>query len=192
MVKTVCVFCASSEDLDEIYYRAATQLGVCIASNSMNIIHGGGMIGMMGRLSKAALESGATVTGVVPETLNKKGIVSEYDTHTVVTPDMMQRKHYMRSNCDAFIAMPGGFGTLEEILEVITLKQLKYHEKPIVLLNINSYFDMLIAQFEKSYSTGFALPQYKKLFYITPEIDLAIEYIKNYRHENLYDKYLKS
>ncbi|HOE04572.1 MAG TPA: TIGR00730 family Rossman fold protein [Bacteroidales bacterium] len=190
--KTICVFCASSEDLAPVYYEIAAGLGTAIGRQGMNLVHGGGMIGMMGRLSKAATANGARVTGIIPETLNRKGIVSETDTEIIVTPDMMHRKATMREIADAFVALPGGFGTFEELLEIITLKQLKYHEKPIVILNADNYYDLLLQQFEVAYSQHFANESYRKLYFVCTSVDEAITYILNYRHENIYDKYLKS
>ncbi|NLA23633.1 MAG: TIGR00730 family Rossman fold protein [Bacteroidales bacterium] len=190
--KAICVFCASSEDLDDIYYKKAENLGKTIAQTNFNLVHGGGMIGLMGRVSKAAIENGAKVIGIVPEALNIEGVVSDYDSEIIVTKDMMTRKAKMRELADAYIAMPGGFGTFEELLEVITLKQLKYHEKPIVILNFNKYFEHLIKQFEQAFKQNFANENYRKLYFISESIDEAINYIKNYKHENIYDKYLKS
>ncbi|HQP04512.1 MAG: TIGR00730 family Rossman fold protein [Bacteroidales bacterium] len=192
MIKSICVFCASSEDLDELYYEKATEFGRALGRHKLNLIHGGGQIGLMGRLSKAALECSVHVTGIVPEALNKTGIVSEYDSRTIVTRDMMTRKARMRKLADAFVALPGGFGTFEELLEIITLKQLKYHTKPIVILNVNNYFKYLLLQFETAYNEKFANQQYKQLFLVTDDIEEAIQYIINYRHQNVYDKYLKA
>lgn len=192
MVKTVCVFCASSEDLAEEYYKLASDCGKIIGENSLTLVHGGGIIGLMGRISDSALKYGSHVIGVVPELLNKKGIVSDNQHELIVTADMKDRKEWMRNNSDAFIALPGGFGTLEELLEVITLKQLKYHSKPIVVINTNGFFDAILQQFEKFYSEGFANPNYSKLFYVCKSANEAIDYVLNYKHKNIYDKYLKS
>jgi len=192
MIKRICVFCASSEDLEEVYYEKAVELGVALGKYRLNLIHGGGQIGLMGRLSKAAIENNVFVTGIVPEALNKAGIVSDYDSKTIVTRDMMTRKARMRKLAHAFIALPGGFGTFEELLEIITLKQLKYHSKPIVIMNINNYYNYLLLQFETAYSEKFANEQYKKLFFVTDDIEAAINYILHYKHENMYDKYLKA
>ncbi len=191
-MKTICVFCGSSEDLDEKYYKEAAVLGKLLGENSYDLIHGGGIIGLMGHLLKAARKAGAEVTGVVPEILDKPNIVNNTDQNLVVTDDMKNRKEYMRDNSDAFIALPGGFGTIEEVMEVITLKQLKYHTKPIVIINTDNFYCHLIAQFESIFSEKFANPLYEKLYYIAKNPADAIDYIKNYSFTNIYDKYLKA
>lgn len=190
-MKNVCVFCGSSEDLDSDYYELAFELGELLGKNSLNLIHGGGIIGLMGRLLQAAKENGSKVTGVVPERLNQPHIANDLHQHLVVTNDMKDRKEYMRENSDAFIALPGGFGTMEEMLEVITLKQLKYHKKPIVIINFKHFYDPLITQFETLYLKSFANIAYKDLYYVASSSNEAIDYIKNYKFSNIYDKYLR-
>jgi hypothetical protein len=191
MNTTICVFCASSEDLNETYYDLASKLGELIGKNSINLVYGAGGIGLMGRLAESAAKFGSKIIGVIPEVLNKKGIVREKHHQLIVTPDMKSRKDEMRNLSDAFIALPGGFGTIEELLEIITLKQLKYHSKPIVVINHNNFFNPMLEQFELFYKQGFAHPNYKKLFFVTNSLNEGIEYINNYKHENIYDKYLK-
>jgi uncharacterized protein (TIGR00730 family) len=191
MVKTICVFCSSSEDLDNKYYNLAKELGKLIGQTGYNLIHGAGSIGLMGVLMKSAAENGSEVTGVVPEHLNRKNIVNEDFQKLVITKDMKDRKEFMRNNSDAFIALPGGFGTLEELMEVITLKQLKYHSKPIVIINANNYYFNLLEQFNEFYNQKFANISYKALYYVTDNISDALNYIDSYKHENIYDKYLR-
>lgn len=191
MKDNICVFCSSSDDLDQKYYKIAEEMGELIAKNSYNLIHGAGTIGLMGAIMKSAAKHGSKVTGVVPERLNRKNIVSDEFQNLIITHDMKDRKEYMRSNATAFITLPGGFGTLEEILEVITLKQLKYHNKPIVIVNSFGYFDRLIDQFSYMFETGFALKSYKLLYFVANTPNDAIEYLKNYVPENIYDKYLR-
>ncbi len=190
MMKDICVFCSSSEDLSEDYYVLADELGVLLGKNKMDLIHGAGTIGLMGALMKSAAASGCFVTGVVPERLNRKNIVSDKLQKLVVTTDMKERKEYMRSHSDAFIALPGGFGTLEELLEIITLKQLKYHSKPIVILNYKGFYDKLLEQFEVFYNEDFANPSYRELYFVAKTSTEAIDYIKKYVPKNIYDKYL--
>ncbi|MDD3687061.1 MAG: TIGR00730 family Rossman fold protein [Bacteroidales bacterium] len=191
MKDKICVFCSSSEDLDQKYYDVAAKLGKLIAEQDYDLIHGAGTIGLMGVLMHSAASSGCLVTGVVPERLNRANIVSDEHQKLVITPDMKERKEYMRQNSSAFIALPGGFGTLEEVLEIITLKQLKYHNKAIVIVNSYGYFDHLLHQFDFMFDTGFAIEAYKSLYYIAQNPEDALNYIKNYRPENIYDKYLR-
>lgn len=191
MIKNICVFCSSSDDLAERYYEVAVSLAEVLAENNFNLIHGAGSIGLMGVLMRRCNDLGVQITGVVPEKLNKSHIVCDKSQKIVVTNDMKERKEYMRQNSEAFIALPGGFGTLEELMEVITLKQLKYHSKPIVIINTCNFYDNLLEHFEIMYSQKFANDSYRSLYYIANAPGDAINYIKNYRHSNVYDKYLR-
>lgn len=189
--ETICVFCGSSEDLDSIYYQTATELGSLLGQNNYNLIHGAGIIGLMGHLMLAASISGSKVTGVVPERLNRENIVDNKLQELIVTKDMKDRKEYMREKSDAFIALPGGFGTIEELLEVITLKQLKYHQKPIVIINTKDFYSGLLSQFKSFYNNNFANKSYESLYFVADNPLEAIDYIKTYKYNNIYDKYLK-
>ncbi len=189
--ETICVFCGSSEDLDDTFYQTASELGNLIGQNNYNLIHGAGIIGLMGHLMFSAAKSGSEVIGVVPERLNKQNIVNDKMQKLVITGDMKDRKAYMRENSDAFIALPGGFGTMEELLEVITLKQLQYHRKPIVIINTNNFYAALLRQFETIFSNSFANNSYSSLYFVANSPIEAIDYIQNYRHTHIYDKYLK-
>lgn len=191
MRKNVCVFCSSSEDLAEIYYDIAKKTGELLAKNDFKIIHGAGNIGLMGALMRSAASFNAKITGVVPELLNKNHIVNTIHQELIVTKDMKERKEYMRQNSDSFIALPGGFGTLEELLEVITLKQLKYHTKAIVLINAFNFYDKLLEHFEVMYSQNFTNEEYKNLYHVASSPENAIDYINNYKPVNIYDKYLR-
>jgi len=187
---TICVFCSSSEDLDNKYYSIAEELGKQLGTRGSKLIHGAGSIGLMGVLMRSAYNNGAEITGVVPKYLNRKNIVNDDYQKLVITKDMKDRKEYMRKNSDAFIALPGGFGTMEELLEVITLKQLKYHNKPIVIINAYNYYHNLLQQFKEFYDQKFANISYKALYHVTDDISAALNYIDSYKHENIYDKYL--
>ncbi|MDY0315853.1 MAG: TIGR00730 family Rossman fold protein [Bacteroidales bacterium] len=191
MENKLCVFCSSSDDLDKKYYKLAEDLVLEIKKSKYSIMHGAGSIGLMGSLLNAANKNNVNIIGVVPEKLNKPHIVNSEIQKVVVTKDMKDRKEYLRNKSFAFIALPGGFGTLEEILEVITLKQLKYHNKAIVFVNAYGYFDNLFKQFEYMFETNFANQAYKNIYFIANTPSEAINYINNYKHENIYDKYLR-
>jgi uncharacterized protein (TIGR00730 family) len=141
MNKVICVFSASSNTVDRVYFDAASRLGREIACRKDQFLFGGGLTGLMGECARAGHRHGGRVIGVIPEALNERGIVYESCDELVVTADMRTRKAAMDARSDAFIALPGGFGTIEEIMEIITLKQLRYHAKPIVILNIGGYYD---------------------------------------------------
>ena len=185
----ICVFCSSSSALDTIYFNSAIQLGKAMSQNDMDLVFGAGGIGLMGTISLEMSQYGREIVGVIPEKLNKEHIVSKNVTQLFVTKDMSERKNIMIKQSDGFIALPGGFGTLEEILEVITLKQLGYFDKPIVFININNFYDNLFEMFEKIYTENFAKPDYRKLYYVTDSIQTAIDYIKNYKSENNIEKW---
>jgi len=187
--KAICVFCSSSSALDKKYCEIAKELGRLIAQNGFNLVHGGGKIGLMGVISEAVQSNNSKVIGVLPERLNIEGIASETDDEIIITKDMADRKAEMRKRSEAFIALPGGFGTLEEILEVITLKQLKYHTKPIVIINAEDFYEPLINMFEQFYKQSFAKEDFKKFYFIAKNPSEAIEYIKNYKHQDVKDKW---
>jgi uncharacterized protein (TIGR00730 family) len=134
----------------------------------------------MGSCARAVHQKNGQVIGIIPEALNEKGIVYEHCDELVVTKGMRERKAVMDERSDAFIALPGGYGTIEEIMEIITLKQLRYHEKPIVILNINGYYDNLLRQFETVISQQFAKPECGELYYVTDDVTAALEYIDTY------------
>ncbi|MDA3911506.1 MAG: TIGR00730 family Rossman fold protein [Bacteroidales bacterium] len=188
----ICAFCGSSEDLDASYYHLASQCGEIIGKSGHNLIYGAGKIGLMGRLAQSTRDFGGKSIGIIPERLRIEGVASDMDNEQIITPDMKTRKDVMRNRSDAFLALPGGFGTMEELLEVITLKQLQYHNKAIVLLNGNGFFDEMLVFFERMYKENFANPSYRKLYQVESSPEKAIAAIENYRHEHIYDKYLKS
>ncbi|MGC9331052.1 MAG: TIGR00730 family Rossman fold protein [Bacteroidales bacterium] len=188
----ICVFCGSSTDLDHRYYDSAAKIGTLIGKSGHSIIYGAGKIGIMGALADAARKENTYITGVIPQKLNIKGVVSEYDDELIVTKDMQSRKSLMRQKADAFLTLPGGFGTLEEVMEVITLKQLQYHKKAIVILNIFGYYDTLYSHFEHMYTNGFTNKNYRKLYSFETNEEDAIKAINTYKHKHVYDKYLKN
>ena len=146
----VCVYCASSEAADEIYLRAACRLGEILAENSVTIVYGGGAVGLMGQLAEGALAKGGTVIGVIPRFMQELEWGHSRLTELHVVEDMRERKHRMLTGSDAAIALPGGCGTLEELLEAITLKRLGVYLNPIVLVNTRGFFDPLVEQLQRA------------------------------------------
>lgn len=190
MNKTICVYSSSSSNIDRLYFEVAEKLGAAIALRGDALLFGGGMIGLMGATAKAVHKHHGKVIGVIPKALNIKGVVYDYCDELIVTEGMRERKAVMDARSDAFIALPGGFGTLEEVLEIITLKQLKYHNKPVVILNTGGFYDSLLAQFRKIIDQKFAKPQSKGLFYVTNDSNEALEYIDNYQPIIIKEKWL--
>ncbi|MCX7954194.1 MAG: TIGR00730 family Rossman fold protein [Bacteroidales bacterium] len=178
--KVICVFCASSDNIDDVYKKEAFKLGELIAKNDFLLVHGGGKIGLMKYLSEGAQKHGGKVIGILPESLNIEGIASETDDELIITSTVAERKFEMRKRADAFIVLPGGFGTVEEFFETVTLKQLNYHNKLIVLVNINNYFTKLMDFLKDSVDKGFVLPEHFNLFIIVNNVEDAIIKVKEY------------
>lgn len=185
----ICVFCSSSNAISDLYFQEAQQLGTLIGQNNHALINGGANVGLMEAVTIAASKAGAKTIGIIPEKMIHRSLASDNSHEVIVTKDMMERKAHMRELSHAFIALPGGFGTLEEILEVITLRQLSYHHKPIVFINTNGFFDHLFKQFEISYTEQFAKPVYRELYYVAKDSEDALNHITNYKEIELDSKW---
>lgn len=187
----ICVYCSSSNAVSDVYFKAAEELGKLIGTRNHSLIFGGANVGLMEHLASTVKLHEGHITGIIPLKIHNFQLTSDKANEIIITDTMDERKALMRDKSDAFIALPGGFGTLEEILEVITLKQLDYLRKPIVFININNYFNDLFNQFEKSYSETFAKESYRKIYKITSSPEEAILYIENYEHELTDNKWFK-
>ena len=185
----ICVFSSSSNGIADCYIHEAKILAHLIAGNKMTLINGGANVGLMEVVSATAAKNGAKTIGVIPEKMIHRNLVSDKMHEVIISKDMQERKAKMRELSDAYIALPGGFGTLEEILEVITLKQLDYLTGAIVFINTNGFFDDLFSQFEKSYQENFAKENYRKIYFVAINSTEAIEYILNYKAEDLGTKW---
>ncbi|MBQ7966816.1 MAG: TIGR00730 family Rossman fold protein [Bacteroidaceae bacterium] len=152
---SVCVYCASSTQIDDKYFRAAEELGHLIAGHGLTLITGAGKLGLMNTIENAALEAGGKVTGVIPSFMVREGWHHEGLTELIETPSMHERKQTMANLSDGIIALPGGCGTMEELLEIITWKQLGLYVNPIVILNVDGFYDALLAQLEKAVEENF-------------------------------------
>lgn len=174
--KTICVYCSSSDAVDALYFQAAHELGQAIGARGHTLIYGGGKIGLMGEVARAVQAAGGRVIGVIPEAL----MAQCYDLadEIITARDMRERKAIMEAKADAFIGLPGGFGTLEEVLEILTLKQLHYHEKAVVLVNVAGYYDRLLDMFEYLYAHQFAKPVYRSLYHVTASMEAVLNYIE--------------
>lgn len=181
MPKTICVFCSSVNTVDEAYFSAAAELGKLLALHEWGLVYGGSDVGLMGAVARAVHLHGGTVIGIIPQTIHARGIAYETADELLITRDLRERKAAMEARADAFIALPGGFGTLEEIIEVLTLKQLQTHDKPIIFLNINGFYDPLLTLFEHFYDLKFAKPSSKELYFVAQNVASAIEHIETYQ-----------
>ncbi len=177
----ICVFCSSSNAIPELYFDEAKELGRLIGENLHAIVYGGAAVGLMHTVAEAARQAGANSVGIIPESIHNRRLSSPRDHEQIITPNMRERKYLMRKRSDAFIALPGGFGTLEEILEVIALKQLQYHNKAIVFINTDGFYNALFQQFERAYKDSFSKEDYKNTYYIAESSLEAINYIQNYQ-----------
>jgi len=187
----ICVFSSSSNAIADAYVNDAIELAGIIGRNGFCLINGGSNVGTMEVLLREAGKQGAKTIGIIPEKLRAFNLASQHAHEIIVSGNMMDRKHQMREMSDAFIALAGGFGTLEEILEVITLKQLGYHHKAIVFINTNGFFDDLFRQFEKSYAENFARASYRNLYFVAQNSVDAMEYIMNYKPEQSENKWFE-
>jgi uncharacterized protein (TIGR00730 family) len=142
-IRTVCVYCGSSPGTDPAFLTAATRVGELLAKNDVGLVYGGGSLGLMGAVSNAVIENGGRVTGIIPEFLKTKERVQRGAQELIIVPDMHVRKQTMFERADAFVALPGGIGTLEELVEQLTWAQLGRHKKPILILNIAGFWDPL-------------------------------------------------
>lgn len=154
-MKRICVFCGSAEGQDPAILEEARELGRLLATNGIGLVYGGAGIGVMGALANACLEAGGDVTGVIPRTLMRKEVAHRDLTKLIVVEDMHQRKALMADLSDAFIALPGGFGTFEEIFEMVTWRQIRIHSKPLVLVNTSGFYDGLHAFVSHATASGF-------------------------------------
>ena len=187
----ICVFCSSSNAIPEIYFEEAEKLGKLIGKGNHTLINGGANVGLMETITISAGKNGAKTIGVIPERLMGRSLASDNSHEVIVTKDMKERKAKMHDISDVFIALPGGFGTLEEILEVITLKQLSYHSKAIIFINTNNFFDFLFKQFEISYKEMFAKNIYRNLYFVAKDSQDALDYAKKYNPVELDSKWFK-
>lgn len=187
----ICVFCASSNAIDDIYFDDAERLGDLIGTRGHVLINGGANVGLMEAVTIAAKRAGARTIGIIPERMQEKNLVSNHAHEVEITTNMMERKERMRQTSDAFVALPGGFGTLEEILEVITLKQLDYHRKAIVFVNTGNFYNSLFEQFEKAFSMNFSKPEYRNLYYIASSPEEAVRYLESYQPGEVITKWFK-
>jgi hypothetical protein len=173
----VCVFCGSSVGCDQAYLREAKLLGSEIAAAGWGLVYGGTSIGLMGAIADAALAGSAEVIGVLPQALQDREIAHTGLTQLHLVGSMHERKALMASLADAFIALPGGYGTLDEFFEVVTWTQLKIHAKPCVMVNTASYFDPLMRFLDHSISQGFVQERNRKLIELARDAKHALELV---------------
>ncbi|MGL1887546.1 MAG: TIGR00730 family Rossman fold protein [Reichenbachiella sp.] len=170
-MKSICVYCGSSSGKDAVYLNTAIELGTALADRKIKLVYGGARIGVMGHVADSCLKKGGEVLGVIPEFLDKTEVSHSGLTELVMTKSMHERKTIMAERAEGFIALPGGFGTLEELAEILTWSQLGLISKPIGILNVAGYYDNLLAMFETMLDSGFIKSSNLALF----EVDETVE-----------------
>lgn len=185
MIKNVCVFASSCNYLEDIYYKEASEFGFLLSKSGFNMVYGGSSLGLMWACAEKVKENGGKIIGVMPEKLYNLGVSTDECVELTVTKGMRERKGKMDEMSDAVVALAGGFGTLEELTEMIVQKQLGYNNKPIVLLNTNGFYDKLNDFFESMIAQNFARSSARELYYIAQTPEDAVEYLKNYVPKNL-------
>jgi len=178
--KKICIYCSSSDAVDNKYFELAQRTAKLMVEKNYDLVYGGANVGIMRSIAENVKIAGGKVIGVMPERIHSKGLGFKDSDDFFVTKDMHERKAKMAELADAFIALPGGFGTIEELVEVITHKQLNYHTKPIVIINYDNFYSNLVNLFEDFYIHKFSKEVYRKLYYIADNEISAIEYIENY------------
>lgn len=177
----ICVFCSSSDAVDKKYFTAANKLGAEMVKHGYSLVYGGANRGLMQAIADAVIKAGGRVTGVIPKALHDYGISKTGLDELIITEDMRKRKSVMEEKSGAFIFLPGGIGTLEEAMEIMTLKQLHYHEKPLVFLNTGGFYKKLLALFKLMEKENFIKKDLYKMFYMAKDEKAAVRYIKKYR-----------
>ncbi|MFO8147790.1 MAG: TIGR00730 family Rossman fold protein [Gillisia sp.] len=172
---SLAVFCASSDGLDTKIYEDAYEVGAFLAKKEIELIYGGSKLGLMGQVAKGALFNNGKVTGVIPDFLKTKEVVHTGLTSLITTKDMHERKLKMHDLSDGFIALPGGFGTLEELFEILTWGQLGLHKKPIGILNINGYYDDLIELLHNMVRKGLLKEENMNLVLVSETMEMLFE-----------------
>jgi uncharacterized protein (TIGR00730 family) len=194
-MKRICVFCGSNAGHNPIYRTEAERLGQLLAARGIELVYGAGNIGLMGAVADACLAAGGTVIGVIPEALVGKEVAGRPVDHRTLTrievvDSMHTRKARMAELSDGFIALPGGFGTFEEFCEILTWGQLGFHVKPMGLLNVNGFYDPLLAMFDRAVADGFLRAQNRAMALADTDIETLLDTMAGYRPEPV-SKWLK-
>ncbi len=172
---SVCVFCGSASGTRAEYADAAREVGRELAARGLALIYGGGRVGLMGQTAQAALAAGGTVVGVIPHALAKKEIAQEDCTELIVVDTMHERKALMADRAGAFLALPGGFGTLDELFEILTWAQLGIHAKPVAVLNVRGFFAPLLALLDHMTAEGLLRPKHRELLLVAESVPELFE-----------------
>jgi uncharacterized protein (TIGR00730 family) len=174
-IRRVCVFCGASAGVDARYVAAARAVGEGLARRGIGLVYGGGRVGLMGAVAEAALSAGGDVIGVIPQGLVDRELAHPGLSELLVVDTLHERKAAMAERADAFVALPGGLGTLEELAEVVSWAQLELHTKPIGLLDVGDYWDLLLAWLDMAVAEGFVAPAHRRLVARAASLDALLD-----------------
>ena len=183
-IRSLCVFCGSSPGTRALYRECAAALARCLCARGIKLVYGGGNVGLMGMLSRTAMAGGTEVIGIIPQALLDRERADPHITRLEVVTTMHERKARMAELADAFVALPGGYGTLEEFCEVLTWAQLGIHSKPVALLNVAGYFDPLLALFDHALREGFLRSKYRDLVLVRETPDSLLDALSEWRPQS--------
>lgn len=181
-MKSICVFCGSSDSVHADYKSAAWTMGSVIAERGLRLIYGGGKTGLMGAVADGALSASGEVIGIIIPSMNNKALAHDGLTRMDVPPDMHARKARMHELADGYIAMPGGFGTFDELFETVTWAQTGAHEKPVGLLNVNNYYAPLLAAVDHAVAEGFVFKEHRDALFCESDPNKLLDAMADYEH----------
>ena len=180
-MKTICVFCGSSHGKKAVFTEKAQELGTALAARKIRLVYGGGAVGLMGVVADAALEAGGEVVGVLPKSLAIKEVAHEGLTDMHIVDGMLERKSLMAQLSDAFVAMPGAFGTLDELFEMLTWTQLGYHAKPCAILDVDGYYQKLFHFLDEMVEQQFLKPLHREMMLVDTDVNALLDRLSDYR-----------
>jgi cytokinin riboside 5'-monophosphate phosphoribohydrolase len=183
VAKSLCVFCASSDRLDPKYHTAATQLGVEMARRQWTLVYGGGKTGLMGAIARGVKSNGGRVVGVIPEFMKARELAFDEADELISVLTLRERKMLMETRADAFLALPGGWGTIEELLEILTLAHLEVLRKPVVIFNQDGYYDELLRLFDRIVEEKFMHDTIRRKFAVARTAEEIFPLIENWNHQ---------
>ncbi len=176
----ICVYGASSDSIDKIYLDSAYSLATAMAKRGHSLVYGGGANGVMGATARGMHDNGGTILGIAPSFFTVDGVLYDKCTEFIYTETMRERKQLLVDRSDAFVVAPGGLGTFDEFFEIITLKQLERHNKPIAIYNVNGYYDHMLSMLKKTAESNFMKPKSLELFKCFDNADRLLSYIEGY------------
>ena len=182
MIQSLCVYCGSNTGADPVFADAARATGAYLGANGYRLVYGGGQVGLMGLLANSAIDAGGTVTGVIPDFLHHKEIAHPRVADMRIVTSMHERKQIMAEEADAFLALPGGIGTMEELFEIWTWAQLGRHEKPVAILNVESYFDGLMRFLDEMTGQGFLEDKHRKMLIEDTTIEAVLDRLNAFEY----------